>query len=109
METKIITPHLEISTMLEQAFAAAAHGQPFIVLAFAVAIGALWVALKKAHSSRISALERGLKSCLSQHKKCERRNQQLILAVVASAEGRREEAMSRCQQLLTEPDDEEGI
>lgn len=95
--------------MFEQVFAQALANQPFTIIAMALAIIALWSSFKRAQSSRVAALEKGLKKCELKHEKCELRNQKLILAVVDAAEGRREDAMNRCYELMKpEPEEDEG-
>lgn len=94
--------------MLETVFVEALQKQPFTIMAFAVAIIALWRAFVSANRSRVIALEKGLAKCLNRHQRCEDRNRELILAVVDAAEGRDHSAMERCRQLLVpDPEDEE--
>jgi hypothetical protein len=94
--------------MLDALFNAALESQGFTVAAFLLAIIALWRAVQGAQKSRVAALEKGFKKCLSQHERCERRNQKLVLAVVDAAQGRTREAMEKCRTLLDTRDDEDS-
>jgi hypothetical protein len=94
--------------MLDALFASALDSQPFTVVAFLLAIVALWTALKKAQASRVTAIEAGLKKCLAKHDKCEQRNQRLVLAVVDAAQGRGADAMVRCREILSDIDTDGG-
>lgn len=95
--------------MLESLTTAALSAPGGVTLvALALAIVALWRALQSGHKNRVAALEAGFAKCLKQHQRCERRNQKLVLAVLAAAEGRTAAAMDQCRNLLDTADDQDS-
>ena len=91
--------------MLDALFTTALDSQPFTVVAFLLAIVALWTSLKKSQASRVTALEKGLAKCLAKHDKCEQRNHLLVMAVVDATQGRGSDAMEKCRAILADTDE----
>lgn len=88
--------------MIHELFEQAVASQGFTVLAFLVAIIALWRNLHDATKSRITALETAVNECMSKHDECEKRNRILSAALIDVIENREQAAVARCKALLQE-------
>jgi len=86
--------------MIYELILQALSSEGFTVVAFLVAIVALWRGLRDANTSRIVALETAVKECTAKHDACERRNRVLTAAMVDMLENRGQQAMIKCQALL---------